>query len=79
MGSTTVNCWQVWDTREIVARFSVGREAHKACINSRYVSPDSGRKLFLYDPMGRIVATYVDGREQVDELSGSAFPKAGAR
>lgn len=71
--------WTVWDTREIVARFSVGREAHKAVTDSRYSSPDTGEKLWLYDPTGRIVAVYVDGREQLDELSGSAFPKAGAR
>lgn len=71
--------WTVWDTREIVARFSVGLEAHKAIMGSRHSSPDSGRKLWLYDPIGRVVAVYVDGREQLDELSGSAFPKAGAR
>lgn len=71
--------WVVWDNREIVARHSTGIDAHKSITNSRHVSPDSGRKLWLYDPMGRIVATYVDGREQTDGLSGSAFPKVGAR
>lgn len=71
--------WTVSDNREIVARFSIGLDAHKACIGSRHVSPDSGRKLWLYDPVGRVVAVYVDGREQLDELSGSAFPTAGAR
>ena len=71
--------WTVWDTREIVARFSVGREAHKAITDSGHSSPDTGEKLWLYDPIGRVVAVYVDGREQLDELSGSAFPKAGAR
>lgn len=79
MASTTVNCWTVWDNREIVARHSTGLDAHKAILNSRHVSPDSDRKLWLYDPIGRVVAVYVDGREQLDELSGSAFPKAGAR
>ena len=79
MSTATVNCWTVWDNREIVARFSIGLHAHKACVNTRHTCPDSGRKLWLYDPMGRVVAVYVDGREQLDELSGSAFPKAGAR
>jgi len=68
------NSWTVHDNREIVARFSVGREAHEAITNSRHVSPDSGRKLWLYDPTGRVVAVYVDGREQLDGLSGPAFP-----
>lgn len=71
--------WTVWDTREIVARFSIGLDAHKACVGTRHVSPDSGRKLYLYDPTGRIAAVYVDGREQLDGLSRSAFPTAGAR
>jgi hypothetical protein len=71
-----VSAWTVWDTREIVARFSSGREAHHACVGTRHVSPDSGRKLCLYDPTGRLAAFYVDGREQIDGLSGSAFPAA---
>lgn len=79
MSDTRWSGWAVWDTREIVARFSAGRDAHKACVGTRYVSPDTGEKLWLYDPIGRIVAVYVDGREQLDELSGSAFPMAGAR
>jgi hypothetical protein len=68
------SCWAVWDNREIVSRHSTGLDAHKAILGSRHVSPDSGRKLWLYDPMGRVVAAYVDGREQLDELSGPAFP-----
>lgn len=79
MSATLWSGWTVWDAREIVARFSVGRDAHQAITDSCHSSPDSGRKLWLYDPMSRIVATYVDGVEQLDELSGSAFPKAGAR
>jgi len=70
------NSWTVHDAREIVSRHSTGLDAHKTILGSRHVSPDSGRKLWLYDPMGRIVAVYVDGREQLDELSGSAFPAA---
>lgn len=68
--------WTVWDAREIVSRHSAGIDAHKSVVGSRHVSPDSGRKLWLYDPTGRIVAVYVDGREQLDELSGSAFPSS---
>lgn len=37
--------WTVWDNREIVARFSTGLDAHKSCINTGHVSPDTGRKL----------------------------------
>lgn len=65
--------WTVWDNREQVSSHSAGIDAHKSCLTTRYASPDTGRRLALYDPTGRIVAVYVDGREQVDELSGSAF------
>lgn len=66
--------WAVWDNREIVSRHSTGLDAHKSIVNSRHTSPDSDRKLWLYDPINRVVAVYVDGVEQVDELSGPAFP-----
>lgn len=71
--------WTVWDNREQVSTHATGIEAHKTCVGSRHTSPDSGRKLCLYDPSGRLAAIYVDGRELVDGLSGSAFPMAGAR
>jgi hypothetical protein len=65
--------WTVWDTREQVSTHSSGIDAHRACIGTRYVSPDSGRRLVLFDPTGRLAAIYVDGREQMSELSGSSF------
>lgn len=74
MSTTTLALWTVWDVREPVSHHSKGIDAHKACLGTRHVSPDSGRRLFLYDPMGRVVATYLDGREELDGLPGSAFP-----
>jgi hypothetical protein len=65
--------WTLWDRRECVSNHSSGIDAHRSAINSRYVSPDSGRLLTLYDPQGRIVASYRDGRELIGELDGSAF------
>lgn len=66
--------FEVWDNRECVSRHSAAVDAHRSIVNSRYTSPDSGRLLTLIDPEGRIVAIYVDGREQIDGIDGSAFP-----
>lgn len=74
--SETRAFWELWDGRECVSRHSDGVGAHRSAINSRYASPDSGRLLTLYDPQGRIVASYQDGRELVGELDGSAFEVA---
>lgn len=65
--------YQVRDRRETVSHHSTALDAHRTIKQSRYTSPDTGRYLELVDPTGRIVATYVDGREQVDGIDGSAF------
>lgn len=73
--SDTRALWMLWDSRECVSRHSSGIDAHRSAINSRYVSPDTGRLLTLYDPQRRIVASYRDGRELLGELDGSAFAR----
>lgn len=74
----TARRWEVWDSRECVSRHSAGLDAHRTIKQSRHSSPDSGRRLELFDPIGRIVAVYIDGVEQLDGIDGSAFPKAAA-
>ena len=73
--SETRAMWTLWDNRECLSHHSAGIAAHRSAIGSRYVSPDSGLLLTLYDPQGRIMALYRDGRELVGELDGSAFAR----
>ena len=79
MNRTAITFHEVWDSRECVSRHSDLLDAHRSILQSRHVSPDTGRRLTLFDQMGRVVAVYIDGREQLDGIDGSAFPKAGAR
>jgi hypothetical protein len=65
--------FKVWDHREIVSRHSTALDAHHSILASRHASPDSGRRLWLYDTADRIVATYTDGREDISDRDGSAF------
>jgi hypothetical protein len=67
------SCFKVWDNREVVSTHSTALDAHRTILTSRHASPDSGRRLWLYDTADRIVATYTDGREDTDGLDGSAF------
>jgi hypothetical protein len=67
--------FEVWDKRECVSRHSTAIDAHKTIKQSRHSCPDSGRRLTLVDRLGGIVAVYIDGREDVDGLNGSAFPR----
>lgn len=49
--------WEVWHRTECVAHLATFDSAVTACRN------DSGRSLTIYDPEGRIVTCYRDGRE----------------
>lgn len=71
--SDTRTGWELWDSRECVSRHPSSMSAHRAAINSRYVSPDSGCVLWMYDPCGRLAAKYVDGVEEVSKQDGPAF------
>ncbi len=73
-----VTNFEVWDNRECVSRHSTARDAHKTIKQSRHSSPDSGRRLTLVDRLGGIGAIYIDGREQIDGIDGSAFPAVAA-
>lgn len=71
--------WELWDNQGVVATFSgvgAGSRANRTAVGTGQTSPDTGRRLSLYDPEGRLVALYIDGREQVDPNGndGSAFP-----
>jgi hypothetical protein len=67
--------FKVWDNREVVSRHSTALDAHRSILASRHASPDSGRRLWLYDTANRIVATYIDGVEQIG-ADGPAFGAA---
>lgn len=69
----TTSLFEVWDNRECVSRHSTALDAHKTVLQSRHSSLDSGRRLTLFDAGGRLVSVYIDGREQVSELDGSAL------
>lgn len=64
MTTGTRTCWEIWDARECVSRNSTEIDARRGCYN------DSGRTLTVFDPTGRIVAMYRDGRELVDATDG---------
>lgn len=66
--------FEVWDKRECVSHHSTAADAHRTVKQSRYASPDSGRRLTITTPAGQLVAVYIDGREQTDGIDGSAFP-----
>jgi uncharacterized protein YcgI (DUF1989 family) len=67
--------FEVHDAREVVSRHSTALDAHRTITQSRHASPDSGRRLVLFDLSGRLVAIYIDGVEQLDGIDGSAFPR----
>jgi hypothetical protein len=60
--------FQVWDNRECVSHHSTALDAHLSIRRER-----DPRTFTLYDPTGRVVAMYRDGRELVGDLDGSAF------
>lgn len=59
--------WECHDKRGRVSGHATLSDARRTCINVRYTTPDSGRLVTIYDPVGRIVALFRDGRELTDD------------